>query len=88
MLYVNVLPEIVYAVVFCCVKFWWLATLNISADKRMTWEHSDLSVGDKDLAFEMFGNGAKPAEVMSALKVSKATAYRWQREWKEGRGDG
>ena len=63
------------------------AALRVTPDGALGWESSDLQQDNKDIAFEMFTGGAKAAEVCTALGVNRATAYRWQKEWREGRDD-
>jgi putative DNA primase/helicase len=63
---------------------------SIATDERgaVRWEHADVTAEGKAVALDMFANGAKAAEVEKALGVGRATAFRWQKEWKEGAGHG
>ena len=42
----------------------------------------------KAAAFEIFEAGGKVADVQKAVGVSRATAYRWQADWKDARQQG
>jgi len=61
------------------------AVLRVRDDGGISWETADLHPADKAAAFEMFEAGSKTAEVATALEVSRATAFRWQKEWRAGR---
>jgi KaiC/GvpD/RAD55 family RecA-like ATPase len=61
------------------------AALRISDKGALTWDTSDLKQDDKGAAFEMFAGGSKPGEIVKAFGVDRATAYRWQKQWRDGR---
>lgn len=65
-----------------------VATMTMDAAGVIRWQHEDVAADEKTLAAEMFANGAKAHEVAKDLDVSRATAFRWQREWKDGGGHG
>ena len=65
-----------------------MATLHKAADGALTWEASAPNADNRTTAHGMFTGGAKVPEVMKALGLSKATAYRWHAEWKSGGGNG
>ena len=58
-----------------------------AADGAISWQTADLKQDDKAAAFEMFAAGQKPTEVAREIGVDRSTAYRWQKEWKNGSGD-
>lgn len=60
------------------------AALNISHNNVATWETNDLSLSGKAAAMEMFAAGKSVKEVVKDLSVPKATAYRWNTEFKGG----
>lgn len=65
-----------------------LAAIVNDKGGAIRWEDADLTADDRAVAFEMFASGAKATEVEKALGVSRATAFRWQKAWKEGGGHG
>ena len=62
------------------------ATLNLT-DGRATWHVTPLAKSKQALAWEMFGQGAKPAEIATACDVSTATVYRWKADYEKGGRD-
>jgi putative DNA primase/helicase len=54
----------------------------------LTWQAVDLRQGDREAAFAMFAAGEKPVDVAKALDIGRATAFRWQKDWRDGNGDG
>lgn len=65
-----------------------LATLHKADDGALTWEHADLGADKRASACQMFADGIRVPEVIAALEVPKATAYRWHGEWKAGGENG
>jgi putative DNA primase/helicase len=63
------------------------ASLLIGEHGRIEWQTSDLKKDDKATAFEMFDTGQKVPDVARDLGIHRATAYRWNNEWKNGRGE-
>jgi putative DNA primase/helicase len=61
------------------------AALRVGGDGAIRWETSDLHPAEKAAAFEMFEAGSNTTEVQKALEVSRATSFRWQKEWRAGR---
>ena len=61
------------------------ATLEVGGDGAARWRWAEAAPGKRALAREMFKAGEKVAAVMQALGVAKATAYRWHKDWQEGR---
>ena len=61
------------------------ATMEVGEDGAAGWRWAEAAPGKRVLAREMFAAGEKVAAVMQALEVSKATAYRWHKDWLEGR---
>jgi putative DNA primase/helicase len=59
------------------------ASLQV-ADGALSWRTSDLKQDDKTTAFDMCTAGRKPPDVAREMGVDRSTAYRWQREWKNG----
>jgi putative DNA primase/helicase len=63
------------------------ASLLIGEHGGIEWQTSDLKKDDKATAFEMFDSGQKVPDVVRDLGVHRATAYRWNNDWKSGRGE-
>jgi KaiC/GvpD/RAD55 family RecA-like ATPase len=58
------------------------ATLRVTANGALGWDACDVKQDAKAAAFVMFSGGSKPEMVAATLSVNRATAYRWQKEWK------
>jgi putative DNA primase/helicase len=65
-----------------------VATMTTGEKGEIRWAHEDVEADDRTLAKEMFAGGAKAAEVAKDLGVSRATAFRWHKEWKENGANG
>ena len=57
--------------------------LTSDADGNLGWTFQDLEGSKKRRAAEMFDDGLKASDVQEELNVSRATAYRWQKEWRQ-----
>jgi putative DNA primase/helicase len=62
------------------------AKLITDAVGASTWSSVDLHTDGKAEAFKMFANGAKAEDVARTAGVSRPTAFRWQKDWREGGG--
>ena len=62
------------------------ATLQLT-DAGAAWHVTPLAKSKQALAWEMFGQGAKPAEIATACSVSTATVYRWKADYDKGGRD-
>jgi putative DNA primase/helicase len=64
------------------------ARLQVASDGGVTWEASDLRPSETAAAIAMFTKGETPMAVVKELGVSRATAFRLQKQWREGQGHG
>jgi hypothetical protein len=64
------------------------AKLHVAGDGGVTWEATELRPNETAAAFAMFAKGDAPKAVMKELDVSRATAFRLQRAWREEHGHG
>jgi hypothetical protein len=62
------------------------ARLEIDASGACRWRCADLQQEQRDVAYEMFAAGKQAKDVERELKVSRARAYRYQKEWRAGPG--
>lgn len=52
--------------------------------KAVTWERADIAADQRAAAMEAFGQGKTAMDVGKEFGVSRATAYRWQKDWRAG----
>ncbi len=60
------------------------AQLQTDENGAYRWMTSGLKQDDKAAAIVLFEAGAKPEQVARDVGVSRPTAYRWQKEFREG----
>lgn len=60
--------------------------LTAESDGSLKWTHQDLEGSKQERAGQMFEEGLKPSDVMEELDISRATAFRWQKQWRNESG--
>ena len=56
--------------------------LTSGPDGSLKWSYQDLEGSKQKRARQMYEEGLKPTDVMEELDVSRATAFRWQKQWR------
>lgn len=56
--------------------------LTTDSDGTLEWIFLDLEGSKKKRAYELFDEGLKAKDVQEELDVSRATTFRWRKEWR------